>query len=98
MGIVYSIHNPTWLEKKQNKLGDCICDGYNKEKVIAEAINYFEVQMLDADECGLDEKEVLLYSYNEETDEEKEEFITLKIEVEDDSYDHGRFDFNHSRL
>lgn len=98
MGIVYSIHKPTFLDKAKGRLGDCITDGYDKETVIAKAINFFETKMIDDGEVGEAEEGVTLYSYDEDTDAEKEQAITLKISVEDDGYDHGRFDYNHSRL
>lgn len=68
MTTIYSIERDT----------SCIADGYNKHEVIAKAIEYFDRQREDDGEFGAWEEEIILVTYDTETDEEKSEQITLR--------------------
>ena len=98
MAITYAIYQPTWLEKQAKKLGSCISEGDSKEQAISRAINYFETEMQDNDETGTSDQEVTIISYNEKTEKETSKQITLRVTLDNDNYDGGRFDYNNSRL
>lgn len=90
MAILYSVYN-------DQKLSACITEDYDRAKAIADAEAYYCNRAEEDSEYGAGERDAVLVIYNDDTDAESVEEITLKWHAEKDTYDGGRFDYYNSR-
>lgn len=95
MTILYSIYEtPGFVEKQRGMtLGSCITEGEDRQKTIEAAQDYYCNRAEEDGEYGDGEQDAILVAYNEDTDAESLEEITLSWHAEKDDYDGGRFDY-----
>lgn len=99
MNILYSIHElPSYANKQLGiTTGACVNEGYDREAAIESAQQYYCERAEEDGEYGEGERDAILVIYNEDTDTETTEEITLSWHAERDTYDGGRFDYYSSR-
>lgn len=83
---IYSVY-------EDKNLKACITDGYDRQQVIQAAEDYYCTRAEENSEWGDGEHDAVLITYDETTDAESAEEITLRWHAEKDTYDGGRFDY-----
>lgn len=73
--------------------GPCLTDGFDRNSVIDSAAGYYEEKSEEEGDYGPGERDMILSSTDEETGEEKKEVVTIYWDAIQDTYDHGRFDY-----
>lgn len=71
--IIYSLHNRPMMYSGQ-KLGSCITEGYDREKVLRDAEDWFAQNAVEMD---YGTEDMLLQTYNTETGEETTEEVVV---------------------
>jgi len=94
MSVIYSVYE---IKNGENS-GYCVTENDDRASAIASAQDYYCERAEQNGEYGQGECDVMIVTYDEKTNIETEEVITLKWYAMKDVYDGGRYDFYTSRI